>query len=440
MSSSSVEGPKDWNKTLVETLWDLYLKGVSVDLKLEALSGDLLQIHSCIFHCSCSHKDARLLAIKLPYPKDIIEKFIEFLYTGSINELSDEDLEALHGLALVLNFKELSQPLASRLSKVRADIVDPQSSAAPSPAKLKPPLTSKEVYLKYKDSSDPTHKMMDYTNSTLSRRQARKVAELYRQNPKLFAKPVKIKLSGDSLGIEKVLNVSVKESKTDSSLQIIQTPSSIKIKDSHKALRLQSLASKSGCFIPPEGPWNCSLCPRSKRAFESYFALREHMKTLHHKRFDSRTCERCGFRSYRRTILFHHAFKVHGIPPPKNVVFPKCGDCDYLAANAWDLQKHTKATHTFAPAEPIPQEVPRHLQSEIPSPPQESLTLMNLAVPIGDLHGVPESQTMYILTEDPSKFNFPIILGDGKTPTTLQGSPIGITTNGISSYVNGIYQ
>ncbi|QQP54181.1 Centrosome-associated zinc finger protein CP190 [Caligus rogercresseyi] len=423
MSSSSVEGPKDWNKTLVETLWDLYLKGVSVDLKLEALSGDLLQIHSCIFHCSCSHKDARLLAIKLPYPKDIIEKFIEFLYTGSINELSDEDLEALHGLALVLNFKELSQPLASRLSKVRADIVDPQSSAAPSPAKLKPPLTSKEVYLKYKDSSDPTHKMMDYTNSTLGRALS--------TEPKLFAKPVKIKLSGDSLGIEKVLNVSVKESKTDSSLQIIQTPSSIKIKDSHKALRLQSLASK---------PLELLSLSKVQAAFESYFALREHMKTLHHKRFDSRTCERCGFRSYRRTILFHHAFKVHGIPPPKNVVFPKCGDCDYLAANAWDLQKHTKATHTFAPAEPIPQEVPRHLQSEIPSPPQESLTLMNLAVPIGDLHGVPESQTMYILTEDPSKFNFPIILGDGKTPTTLQGSPIGITTNGISSYVNGIYQ
>ncbi|CAB4058911.1 unnamed protein product [Lepeophtheirus salmonis] len=415
--SRSIDSAGDWNRKMMDRLWQLYLKGTSVDLSLVSINGDKLRIHSSIFYCCCNSPidgTSSLLSLRLSYSKDIIEKLVEFLYTGSINDIYEEDVESVFKLAEILCFKELKDTLQPRLDKIKAKWKDiEEESRSDLTYSFDPvikPLTSTEVFLKYKDSNAQSHKM-DFTKSTLTSRQAKKVADLYKRNPKLFNKPVKIKLSGGK-----------------TSLEIIQTPNSIKIKDTYKALRLKNITSKPDCFIPPEGPWNCQLCSPSISekdkflSFDSYYECRNHLKTVHGKKFDSRICEYCGYKSYRRTAIFHHAFMVHGISPPKNCVFPKCNECEYIAANQGDLQKHKKI-HESKNEDNDTQEnnsfPESHQSAYTENNPEltkndysEPLQLLNLAVPIANLPGASDSQTMYILTEDPSasQYSTPIIL------------------------------
>ncbi|XP_059479648.1 centrosome-associated zinc finger protein CP190 isoform X2 [Neocloeon triangulifer] len=90
------------------------------------------------------------------------------------------------------------------------------------------------------------------------------------------------------------------------------------------------------------GPWLCHTCGSNEDPinFATYFEYRRHLQEVHMEKIDARICEHCGYRASKRNLLLYHLFTKHGVQPPRNVVFPKCDQCEYVALSESLLIKH----------------------------------------------------------------------------------------------------
>ncbi|KAJ8679606.1 hypothetical protein QAD02_015393 [Eretmocerus hayati] len=87
------------------------------------------------------------------------------------------------------------------------------------------------------------------------------------------------------------------------------------------------------------GPWKCYKCDLEEH-YTSYQMYRRHMQDVHDEKFDPRVCEHCGFKASKRNILMYHLYTKHNVPPPKNMSFPKCKLCPYVALSESLMVRH----------------------------------------------------------------------------------------------------
>lgn len=95
------------------------------------------------------------------------------------------------------------------------------------------------------------------------------------------------------------------------------------------------------------GPWFCIPCGSDSGPvnFESYYTYRKHLQEVHNEKIDARICEHCGFKASKRNLHLYHLYTKHNIPPPRNINFPKCDQCNYIALSESLLIKH-RSNHT----------------------------------------------------------------------------------------------
>uniref|UniRef100_A0A1B6FIY5 BTB domain-containing protein n=1 Tax=Cuerna arida TaxID=1464854 RepID=A0A1B6FIY5_9HEMI len=95
------------------------------------------------------------------------------------------------------------------------------------------------------------------------------------------------------------------------------------------------------------GPWYCVSCgdDSGPKNFETYYTYRKHLEEVHNERIDARICEHCGFKASKRNLHLYHLYTKHHIPPPRNINFPKCDQCEYIALSESLLIKH-RSNHT----------------------------------------------------------------------------------------------
>uniref|UniRef100_T1HKZ9 Uncharacterized protein n=1 Tax=Rhodnius prolixus TaxID=13249 RepID=T1HKZ9_RHOPR len=91
-----------------------------------------------------------------------------------------------------------------------------------------------------------------------------------------------------------------------------------------------------------KGPWKCETCVNGNDPlkFESYYEFRKHLQETHSEKGDSKICEYCGYKASKRNLHLYHLYTKHGVDPPKNVKFPKCTQCSYIALSESLLVKH----------------------------------------------------------------------------------------------------
>lgn len=95
------------------------------------------------------------------------------------------------------------------------------------------------------------------------------------------------------------------------------------------------------------GPWLCLECGVHGRpiSIPSYKGFRRHLINVHRQKIDTRLCEHCGWRSTKRLDLHHHILVQHEIQPPKDLNYPKCGLCTFVALDQTALRKHKEEDH-----------------------------------------------------------------------------------------------
>lgn len=77
----------------------------------------------------------------------------------------------------------------------------------------------------------------------------------------------------------------------------------------------------------------------------SYRSFRRHLINIHKQKIDPRICEHCGHRANKRNDLHYHILIKHNIKPPKDLQYPKCGLCTFIALDPIALRKHKEEDH-----------------------------------------------------------------------------------------------
>lgn len=95
------------------------------------------------------------------------------------------------------------------------------------------------------------------------------------------------------------------------------------------------------------GPWLCLECGVDGKpiSIPSYKNFRRHLINVHKQKIDPRLCEYCGHRGSKRNDLHYHILLKHGIKPPNDLQFPKCGLCTFIALDQAALRKHKEEDH-----------------------------------------------------------------------------------------------
>lgn len=154
---------------------------------------------------------------------------------------------------------------------------------------------------------------------------ARIIAEVLKKYPDLVKnKNIKLKISSPRPKIENG-TVSMEEKAS----YVVVRPT------------LKSTPNTSGKQNDLVGPWSCEHCTELK--FNDYLSFRRHLQETHNERLDSRICEYCGYKSSKRNLYLYHLLTKHNVPPPKNINFPKCSECDYIALSESLLLKHANS-------------------------------------------------------------------------------------------------
>jgi hypothetical protein len=96
------------------------------------------------------------------------------------------------------------------------------------------------------------------------------------------------------------------------------------------------------------GPWKCIKCNLDEK-YTNYFTYRRHVQDVHGEKFDPRICEHCGYKATKRNILLYHLYTKHNVSHLKNISFPKCQVCSYIALSESLLIKH-QISHNHRPS------------------------------------------------------------------------------------------
>lgn len=207
-------------------------------------------------------------------------------------------------------------------------ILRPHESLQTPSKRVRFDLEEKENVEKSKSASSPTYSADAINNH------AKIIREVLKKYPHLVRNNKNIRLK-----------IMQKEAKSNES----STPSKTKV--SYVVLKSDHLMGgtvntetteepKSGGSECAEiGPWKCSKCDIEEE-YATYYMYRRHMQDVHEEKFDPRICEHCGYKATKRNILMYHLYTKHNIPHPKNMSFPKCQLCSYVALSENLLARH----------------------------------------------------------------------------------------------------
>ncbi|XP_014244488.1 centrosome-associated zinc finger protein CP190 [Cimex lectularius] len=176
---------------------------------------------------------------------------------------------------------------------------------------------------------------------------AKIIAEVLKKYPELVKNNKNIKLKITAPGFAQKTNTismtTKKASHGKSSYVVIK--SSVKPKETSSVTKVIECkieeSNNSKPVVNSGGSWTCSFCSTEENSkFDSYFEYRKHLENIHNERVDARVCEYCGYKASKRNLHLFHLYSKHGVPPPKNIKFPKCDQCCYIALNEGLLIKH----------------------------------------------------------------------------------------------------
>lgn len=183
-------------------------------------------------------------------------------------------------------------------------------------------------------------------SSTQQVNHAKIIAEVLKKYPDLVKnnKNIKLKILGPG---SKSPGGGAKLNTLSSSVSASKKPISYVVMKSDAATastkQLPSKSNHTQCGAENTlGPWLCHKCGDSviPIQFETYYLYRKHLQDVHMERIDARICEYCGLKSSKRNLHLYHMYTKHNIAPPRNINFPKCDQCDYIALSESLLIKH----------------------------------------------------------------------------------------------------
>ncbi|XP_054285431.1 centrosome-associated zinc finger protein CP190-like [Macrosteles quadrilineatus] len=154
-------------------------------------------------------------------------------------------------------------------------------------------------------------------------------------------KNIKLKIQGSSpVGFSSSTNSLDKDGKSKKKVQYLVLKSDLN--NLKKEVKEPSNGAEN-----TTGPWSCITCATEDGPlkFETYYNYRRHLQEIHNERIDARICEYCGHKASKRNLHLYHLYTKHNIAPPRNIHFPKCDQCNYIALSESLLIKH-RSNHT----------------------------------------------------------------------------------------------
>lgn len=171
------------------------------------------------------------------------------------------------------------------------------------------------------------------------------ISEILRKFPELAKsnKNIKLKIQSGPLpsGTGSSQSVFVDKDKGQKTVQyVVVKPDSDFIKKAAKTEVVMGAENRTG-------PWFCVTCASEAEPlnFDTYYNYRRHLQDVHNERIDARICEHCGYKASKRNLHLYHLYTRHNVPPPRNINFPKCDQCSYIALSESLLIKH-RINHT----------------------------------------------------------------------------------------------
>lgn len=165
---------------------------------------------------------------------------------------------------------------------------------------------------------------------------AKIIAEVLKKYPDLVKnnKNIKLKILGPGKSPGNKMNASTP--KKPISYVVMKSDVTSPKQMPGKSSQMQSGAENTN------GPWLCHKCTDNDEPiqFDTYYLYRKHLQDVHMERIDARICEYCGLKSSKRNLHLYHMYTKHNIAPPRNINFPKCDQCDYIALSESLLIKH----------------------------------------------------------------------------------------------------
>ncbi len=173
--------------------------------------------------------------------------------------------------------------------------------------------------------------------------QLSKLVDLCKKNPLFKNKNVKFKIVPVRGAIPNALKDPTKlGGNVLSKAIIVKRSESEKAAEAQKATPPPKKTETVSNIENVTGPWECGRCENSGKPlrFHSYFEFRTHLQNVHKEANNPIFCIYCGYKALKRNMQLYHLFSKHNIPPPANIKFPKCDQCDFHALNEFYLQKH----------------------------------------------------------------------------------------------------
>lgn len=171
------------------------------------------------------------------------------------------------------------------------------------------------------------------------------ISEILKKFPELAKsnKNIKLKIQSGPLpsGTGSGQSVFVDKEKGQKTVQyVVVKPDSDFIKKAVKTEAVMGAENRTG-------PWFCVTCASEAEPlnFDTYYNYRRHLQDVHNERIDARICEHCGYKASKRNLHLYHLYTRHNVPPPRNINFPKCDQCSYIALSESLLIKH-RINHT----------------------------------------------------------------------------------------------
>uniref|UniRef100_A0A146M114 Centrosome-associated zinc finger protein CP190 n=1 Tax=Lygus hesperus TaxID=30085 RepID=A0A146M114_LYGHE len=258
-------------------------------------------------------------------------------------------------------------PTLKESTSSASDVVSAQGSTIATPTssvqaqQTTPSNTNKSVTMQTY-SKNATRKIEKKVISPAeSANHAKIIAEVLKKYPDLVKNNKNIRLKISAPGNTSITNTLTLDTKNSAGKAYVVVKSSVKTeKETPATFKGVTPPSSSKSLVSPAsfqstqsqvsssgtGPWSCSPCGKdgAPLKFDSYYEFRRHFVEVHNEKFDSRTCEHCGYKTSKRNLYLYHLFTKHNVAPPKNINFPKCEQCGYIALSEGLLHKHA-ATH-----------------------------------------------------------------------------------------------
>lgn len=210
-------------------------------------------------------------------------------------------------------------------------------SFAPEDKENKDEKTPENVETPQKKGSDK----QDITNH------AKIIQEVLKKYPDLVKnnKNIKLKITAPgSTSKQNTITIDTKKRTVQSKSSYIVLKSTVKNDPvtPSSSENIEKATSATTLMEKTKGPWKCETCMTGNEPlkFDSYYEFRKHLQETHSEKADSKICEYCGYKASKRNLHLYHLYTKHGVDPPKNVKFPKCTQCSYIALSESLLVKH----------------------------------------------------------------------------------------------------